>query len=334
MTVAKSALPESEVTWLVTQACRAPSIHNTQPWRFVWDGHGFDVYADTRRGLTVSDPDGRELVISCGAALYNLRVALRHRGLDGDVRLLPDPTQSRLLARVVVEAGDPASRDDRRRFSALVHRHTHRGPFDDRTVPSELEVAFLRAAEAESARLIYVQIPGQRHRVIDLARQAAAQLDDDERARAETEQWTAAPGSARADGVPATAFPPRPAWGADELAGRDFDLGRSFGLEESTSSTPGLVGVLVTEGDAARDWLEAGQALEHILLMGAERWVFAALHSQISENAPLRAELRRELSTPGHPQMLLRFGYAHNAAATPRRPASEVLEVVEPSGVS
>jgi hypothetical protein len=333
MTVTNPALPESEITWLVTQACRAPSIHNTQPWRFVWDGEGFDVYADTRRGLTVSDPDGRELVISCGAALYNLRVALRHRGLRGEVRLQPDPTQSRLLARVAVAPGDPASREERRRFAALVHRHTHRGPFDDRIVPSDLEVDFLRAAEAESARLIYVQIPGQRHRVIDLARQAAAQLDDNERARAETELWTAAPGSTRADGVPATAYPPRPAWGADELAGRDFDLGRSFGLEESASSTPGLVGVLVTEGDGARDWMEAGQALEHILLMGAERWVFAALHSQISENPPLRAELRRELATAGYPQMLLRFGYAHNAGATPRRPAREVLQVVEASRI-
>jgi hypothetical protein len=334
MTVSKPVLSESDVSWLVTQACRAPSIHNTQPWRFVWDGAGFDLYADTQRGLTASDPDGRELVISCGAALYNLRVALRHRGLAGDVQLVPDPTQSRLLARVDVRSAVPPTREERRQLAALVHRHTHRSAFDDRTIPSELVVEFLHAAEVESAQLIYVQVPGQRHRVLDLARSAAAQLDADVRVRAEIEVWTAAPGSARADGVPATAYPPRPASGADELAGRDFDLGRAFGLEDSAFSTPGLVGVIVTEGDSIADWLRAGQAMEHVLVTAAERWVFASLHSQVSEIPSLRAELRRELATPSYPQMLLRFGYAHSAGATPRRPAREVLEVVEPSGIS
>src|SRR5207245_724562 len=74
---ALSTMTSADVRWVVAQAARAPSIHNTQPWLFNWDGCSFELRADTHRGLSAIDPDGRELVLSCGAALYNLRLALR-----------------------------------------------------------------------------------------------------------------------------------------------------------------------------------------------------------------------------------------------------------------
>jgi len=82
-------LSTTDAKWIVEQACRAPSIHNTQPWRFQFDAGTFELRADTRRGLSASDPTGRELVISCGAALYNLRVAVRKLGYTPTVSLLP-----------------------------------------------------------------------------------------------------------------------------------------------------------------------------------------------------------------------------------------------------
>src|SRR5689334_8091394 len=97
---ALSVLTSADVRWVVAQAARAPSIHNTQPWVFSWDGRGFELHADTQRGLNAIDPDGRELVLSCGAALYNLRLALRKLGVDSTVTLLPVPGDPRLLARV------------------------------------------------------------------------------------------------------------------------------------------------------------------------------------------------------------------------------------------
>src|SRR5947208_16648168 len=102
-----------EARWAVEQACRAPSIHNTQPWRFRWDGTGFELRADTVRGLTASDPDGRELVLSCGAALYNLRLALCKLGYSAVVKPLPDRRNPRFLARVDVAESGPADPDTR-----------------------------------------------------------------------------------------------------------------------------------------------------------------------------------------------------------------------------
>ena len=322
-------LLDSDLTWLVEHASRAPSIHNTQPWQFTWDGAAFNLYADTTRGLTVSDPTGRELAISCGAALFNLRLALRRRGFAGSVSLLPDSGDSRLMARVTVRRTEPATFDERQRFRAMVLRHTHRGGFEDRPIPAELQVLLHRAVESEDAQLVYVNGPGQRHKVLQLAHEAAAELDANEHARIEVEEWTPARDSRRRDGVPATAYPARPALYADELAARDFDLGRGVGTALESGFSAGLIGVLVTPDDDERAWLVAGQALEHALIDAAQHWVFAAIHSQLCEVPPLRGELRRELGTAGHPQILLRFGYAHAAPATPRRPASEVLTVVD-----
>src|SRR5581483_10025181 len=139
----------NDVRWAVTQAGRAPSIHNTQPWRFRWDGSAFELRADTTRGLTVSDPDGRELVLSCGAALYNLRLALAKLGHRAIVTPLPDRTDPRLLARVEVAPSVPADAATRLTFAALLRRHTHRGAFDDRPLAPDLAVALQRAADEE-----------------------------------------------------------------------------------------------------------------------------------------------------------------------------------------
>src|SRR3954451_633086 len=118
-----------EARWVIDQACKAPSVHNTQPWRFRWTAasNTVELYADTTRVLSAIDPYGRELVISCGAALFNLRIALRKIGFDAKVTVLPDPREPRLLARIIATEGKPTSRDERRMYAALLRRHTHRG---------------------------------------------------------------------------------------------------------------------------------------------------------------------------------------------------------------
>ena len=116
---------------------------------------------------------------------------------------------------------------------------------------------------------------------------------------------------------------------ADDLPARDFDLGRGIGALAIEESTAGVIAVLTTERDLQVDWLQAGQALERVLITAAEHWAFAALHSQVTEVDNLRAELRREMCVSGYPQIVLRFGYASDSVPTPRRPAVAVLD---PSG--
>jgi len=320
-----STLTSADVRWVVAQAARAPSIHNTQPWLFTWDGRGFDLRADTQRGLTALDPDGRELVLSCGAALYNLQLALRKLGVDSSATLLPVPGDPRLLARVTVQHGLPADVRTRRMYAALTRRHTHRSAFEDRPLSTELAVQLQEAASAEGATLVYVHDPGQRRRILNLARDAERTLADDERVRAELAQWTPSPTSRRKDGVPAYAYAQEPSTLVDDLPARDFDLGRGLGAAEAVEQPPGGLAVLLTQRDLEVDWLQGGRALEHVLVSAAERFAFAAMHSQVIEVSNLRDELRRELCTTGYPQMLLRFGYSVAISATPRRPVDDVL---------
>jgi nitroreductase len=327
MTSTIALLSPSDVRWLVAQATRAPSIHNTQPWRFRWDGHAFELRADTVRGLGAADPEGRELVLSCGSALFNLRLALAKLGLDAEVTLLPRGGEPRLFARVAVRPGTPADAGTRRMYAAMTRRHTHRGVFEDRPLSAELAVHLQQAAEEEGASLLYVHDPGQRHRVLHLARAAERQLAADERVRAEVAEWTPPPMSDRRDGIPASAYAREPSSLVDDLPARDFDLGRGFGQAESVEHPPGGLAVLLTVRDLEVDWLQAGQALERVLVTAAERSAFAAMHSQVIEVPNLRDELRRELCTAFYPQILLRFGYSADVQLTPRRPVDDVLEL-------
>jgi len=318
-------LSTKDARWVVEQACLAPSVHNTQPWRFTWDGTSFELYADTQRGLTASDPDGRELVMSCGAALFNLRLALRKVGYDADVRLLPDVTNPRLLARVTVAEAQPADVDERRAFAAMTRRHTHRGAFDDQPIGPDLAVALQRAADLEHGQLVFVADPGQRRHVLALARAAERALVNDVDVQAEISSWTPSPGSGRKDGVPVSSYAAEPVSHPDDLAPRDYDQGRGYGIGEAVVNAPGVIAVLATASDLEQDWLRAGQALERVLVVAAQRGAYAALHSQLTEVAHLRNELRRELCLSGYPQILLRLGYAPDAQHTPRRPVGDVL---------
>ena len=114
--------------FLITAAARAPSVHNTQPWRFRVGPDVVELWTDPRRKLR-ADPSGREMLISCGAALFGLRLAVRSLGYVPVTELLPDPARLRLVARVRTGAAAPANGLERQMLDAVPHRHTHRGPF-------------------------------------------------------------------------------------------------------------------------------------------------------------------------------------------------------------
>ena len=138
----------------IVQAARlAPSVHNTQPWRFVEGDGSLELHADTSRQLPVLDPTGRQLHLSCGAALYQARVTARALGLDAAVELLPDSQQSTLLARLLLSQGAPPTVAEVATATAILHRHTFRGTFAAIAVPAELVAALRASAEAEGAVL-------------------------------------------------------------------------------------------------------------------------------------------------------------------------------------
>jgi nitroreductase len=318
-----------QADYLIATAARAPSVHNTQPWRFRVGRSAIGLYCDQRRKLRV-DPIGREMLISCGAALFGLRLAVRSLGYLPVVELLPDPARMRLLALVTLGAAEPMTVMEREMLKAVPHRHTHRGAFAARPLPAGLLPELQHDALAEGAKLDLVDRGIAYQRLADIISTAGHRLDLDPRARAEVRRWSRSVASPARDGIPAHAFPATADWRSGRRPGRlrqrDFDLGRSLGLLSTDSSVPAVTAVLLTPGDSRADWLRAGQALYRLLLHAASQWVFASLYTQPLEAAPIRALIRDRLSLPGAPQMLLQLGVAHTTHATARRPPDELIE--------
>jgi hypothetical protein len=303
-------------------------VHNTQPWRFKVGEDAIELYADPRRKLRV-DPAGREMLISCGAALFGLRLAIRSLGYRPLVELLPDPARLRLLARVRLAEGEPLSNTERRMLEAMPHRHTHRGPFADEPLPDGLLAALQHDALAEGATLALVQPAITYRQLADIVSAASRRLDLDSVARTEVRRWSRAIGSTARDGVPAQAFPASAVPEGQQrgrLRQRDFDLGRELGMLTAGGPPAAATAVLVTQGDGRADWLHAGQALQRLLARAADRWVFASLYTQPLEAGAIRALIRTRLRLPGAPQMLLQLGRARTSQTTARRPAAELME--------
>ncbi len=311
---------------MVATAARAPSLHNTQPWRFRAGAYGVELIADPSRNLPCIDAAGRELLVSCGAALFGLRLAVREAGYLPLVCLLPDSAEPTLLARVQVGGPAPMTSSELHLLRAVPHRHTHRGAFDPEPVAAALLAGLQKDAAEEGATLCYVDQPDHYQQLAAMVAAAAQQQEADAAALAEMRSWTRPSGDTARDGVPARAFPAPGRPQAGRLAQRDFDLGRGFGLVENDAGPPSATAVLITTADGPADWLRAGQALHRLLLHAASRWVFASLHSQPLELPSLRAEIRARLALPGAPQMLLQLGPVRTTAATARRPPAEILD--------
>ncbi len=324
-----SPFPSGQVGYLIRTAARAPSVHNTQPWRFKVSENAIELYADPRRKLRI-DPAGREMLISCGAALFGLRLAIRSLGYQPNVDLLPDPAKLRLLARVRLRAGTPPTAFERRMLDAIPHRHTHRGPFADEPLPEGLLPALQHDALAEGATLTFIRPTVIYRQLADIVGPASHRQDLDPSARNEVRRWTRVTGSGARDGVPARAFPANGVTGDRQnarLRQRDFDLGRELGLLATGGPPAAATGVLITQADRRVDWLHAGQALHRLLLHAADRWVFASLYTQPLEAAAIRSLITTRLGLPGAPQMLLQFGRARTTLATPRREPDELMEL-------
>ncbi|MER5419004.1 hypothetical protein [Streptosporangium roseum] len=186
-----------EARRLIATAGAAPSVHNTQPWRFnVHGGETVRLQADLDRRLTVADPRGRCLHISCGAALLNLRLALRAAGYDPVTWLLPQSEESEvkapLLAVVRPSRSIPPSDEERRLYDAITARHTNRRPFSGCIVPRPIMHELVRAARSEGADLIVVDTRTS-DALLQRIGMADTQLHADGDYRTELARWTSSP---------------------------------------------------------------------------------------------------------------------------------------------
>jgi nitroreductase len=336
-----AALPAAyRLRFALHAAVVAPSIHNTQPWRFrITDGPEpfVDLLLDPSRELPALDPSHRQLIISCGTALAGYEIGLRSCGLEPRVELLPGGMAvggDARLARIRVTdlaAGDPRAA---RLLPDLRHRRTYRASMTKEQVPPALCDALMDAAEDE-CRLQMVF--DKRWRAVEhLVVQAAIELSDTTDVDRETRDWTRL-GERTSDGVPAANWQRT----SEQTAGapivqRDFAQGRPLPGRPETHGPGGpegdpLIAVLVSRADTSRDWLETGRALLHLSLVAEEAGLAVGYVNQPTEVPGLREELA-DLLQPmpvgfAVPQLVLRLGYPAEALppVTPRRPVSDVL---------
>ncbi|MEV0353667.1 hypothetical protein AB0H88_48630 [Nonomuraea sp. NPDC050680] len=307
----------SGVRRVIEAAIAAPSMHNTQPWPFYHLRDSVSVYADLRRRLKVADPLGRSLGMSCGAALFNMRLAIRMTGYEARVLTLPAPRSAPdLLAVVRTAQGESPSPEERRLHAAIPHRRTNRFPFDGHALPAEVVGDLAAAAGREGATLTMLRGQATR-RVLSLVAYADRTLSGDEAYRAELAHWTA--DGLRDDGVPRDAFGPRP-WDGG-LPMRDSRLGT--GTQVAVFEDDPQIAALLTGGDGPHDWLVAGQALQRVLLTATAHGVSASMFSQPLDLEDDRFGGRRD-GAHGQVQMLLRLGYGPPVPAVSRRPLYEV----------
>lgn len=318
-------LPDGKtVRTALTLAGRAPSVHNTQPWRWRIGDRTIHLYADLSRQLPSTDPDRRDLMLSCGAALHHLRVALAALGWSTAVHRLPDPSHPDHLASVELSRHTPTATEIAL-AAAIPRRKSDRRRYSGWPIPAA-HIRAITAAAAHEGVLVY-ETDGQSRTAIEDAVFAASEVHANQpEYLTELAIWTGRDVSA--DGVPAkNATIP----GSSEPGyTRSFAAG-TLADPVSPDESAGELLVFGTTSDDPMSQLRAGEAMSAALLTATTIGLAACPLTEPLEISRLRTIVRTDvLHDMGFPQMILRVGWAPIAAGplpeTPRRMLDEVID--------
>lgn len=307
-------------------AVRAPSIHNSQPWRWRIGDRTLHLYADGERQLTETDPDGRDLLLSCGAALHHLRIGLAALGWRAEVHRLPNPKEPDHLAAIEPHRSEPDPTEIAL-AAAIPRRRTDRRRYSSWPVPREYldEIA---ARVAREGTVLRTADGAARDQLAWAIREAARSHAADPAYRLELAAWSGRYHSA--DGVPG-ASAPAPDERAQALPARQFAEPRlaeppGAASEEDES----VLAVISAASDDLMSRLRAGEATSAALLTATAAGLASGPLTEPLEVADTRESVRTHVTEDCFPQMVLRLGWAPVNAdplpATPRRQLDEVVD--------
>ena len=309
----------------VALACRAPSYHNSQPWLWVANRDGLHLYLDPTR-VVQTDPTKRQALISCGAVLDHLRVAMVAAGWKANIARYPDPNNLEHLASVTFTEMSAVTEEQRRRAEAITTRRTDRLPFGPVTEWTDFETA-LRSRIDDTVALVDVMNEADRH---ELA--YATDLTDslrfyDSPYFATLQRWTA-PFEA-SEGIPYDSL-------VSAAEGDRVDVARTFPVShhpERRAQTPidlSTILVISAHAETGRDLLGCGETLSIILLEATVAGLATCTLTHLTELSTSR-HLVEEVTGRPLPQVLVRVGRAPGneqyPPPTPRRPLADVLTV-------
>jgi len=319
--------PEEQWLFLLNYALLAPSEYNTQPWRFRVQGETVELSLDSSRCLSVVDPENREMLISCGAACLNLRLAARHFGYLAWMESFILNDQPEILVRLGLGTREATTAEDERLFQAIPLRHTNRSVYDERSVAESVLTQLQREAGREGTWLHLVQDDETRQAITRLIVAGDREQWADKRFRHELAEWVHPRGEESADGLPGSAQ----AKGSirqmtSPFVVRTFDLWREEAARDRqlTAGAP-VLAVLGTFSDHRADWFNAGKALERVLLGACSSGLQTSFVNQPIEVPSLRTWLRQILGRDDFPHLVIRMGYGEPSVLTPRRCVQDVL---------
>jgi hypothetical protein len=312
----------------VTLACRAPSLHNSQPWRWTLDASELHLYADRMRVILSTDSTGREVLLSCGAALDHLRVAMAAAGWDTVIERFPDPHDPDHVAALKFTPTPTVTDAQRDRANAILARRTDRLPFDTPPEWSSVEVR-LRLAVIPHHVMTDIVLDRDRPILAEASRLTEQLRSNDPSYQSELNWWTSP--FALSDGVPQTAL-------ASKSEADRVDVARTFPpatpterRRDITEDRSKIIVLSTSHEDARCDVLRCGEALSAVLLECTLAGLATCTLTHMTEIAPSRDAIRRLMGQTGSPQVLIRIGIApsdpQQTRATPRRPVTEVLEI-------
>ncbi|MEE3066808.1 MAG: NAD(P)H nitroreductase [Actinomycetota bacterium] len=311
----------------VQVACRAPSVHNSQPWRWVVAGAALQLFIDRQRTVPGTDSFDRDAIISCGAVLDHLRIAMLAAGWQADIKRFPDKTDPDELASMTFSPAAHVTRAQRERALAILQRRTDRLPLRQPALWDFFERALYDAVD-ESGVDLHVLGDDSRPRLAEAAKLTEDIRNGDWLYLAELDWWTTP--YAVSEGIPPGAL-------ASDKEHQRVDVGREFPVRIHTDRRPELeadwskILVLCTDDDDRADWLRSGEALSTVLLECTMAGMATCPLTHLIELDESRDIVRDLIGQAGEPQVLIRVGIApsmdHPAAPTPRRPLHDVLKV-------
>lgn len=326
--VAQATVESPVLRDAVQLACRAPSLHNSQPWQWVVDDVGLQLFLDEDRRVDSTDDTGprREALISCGAVLDHLRVAIAVAGWDCTVQRFPDPDAPNHLASVKFSPLEAIGDQHRRRADAILNRRTDRLPL---AAPTNWEFVepVLRQALNDGAVRLDVIPDGLRPQLAEASALTESLRLYDSSYHAELAWWTGPFDTT--DGIPASSL-------ISATESDRVDIGRTFPTTANRNRRADIdedratVLVLSTDEDSNLAALQAGEALSAVLLECTSAGLATCPLTHLTELASSREVVNTLIRRDGMPQVLVRVGHApamdETVPMTPRRPLSDVLQ--------
>jgi hypothetical protein len=311
----------------VQLACRAPSLHNSQPWRWVTDGNSLSLYLDPTRSVVSTDRSGREALIGCGAVLDHLRVAIAAAGWAADIDRFPNPNDRNHLASLRFRAMTAVTDEQRHRAEAIARRRTDRLPFAAPPNWQTIE-STLRASFDEAVAHLYVLRDAVRPELAQASRFTESLRLYDKWYQDELDWWTGH--FETTVGIPLSSLISAAERERVDV-GRVFPAARDSERRTSIQTDHSKVLVISTDCDTRECALSAGEMLSRILLECTMAGMATCTLTHMTELATSRHVIRTLTESDAWPQLLIRVGLApmqeELPPTTPRRPLREALEI-------